>query len=514
MLSHPKSCFCRYSHHGLGNRNNIQLHTLQRSSHLKICRKKRVEFVVRVFDNSEQPMKRKKKSNKQDDKQSINKLLQIGNEARPMGQPKDSIYAVDPLQDRDYQNNLFNAHHSFFVIDPQRSYLNQHITLVETRFRNRHLLARLVSQLLHRRLYSQEGCLREFPTYVVKALLQFHPSVEEKKLHDIVRIFTSAPPPPHPKEKRCFWVERSDGSKEDVSYRKCITQQTTEHGTFIRAAKFQILTLYNDYRKSLFKPGYPVYCAKTGVLLPDESECIVMCRDDPFEYVISQFVHRFRIDVSSVQYIIQTNKENKKTLLISSAGLRMQLERYFRENVPLCVVHKWFFVKQLNQVQLYCTDTQFEALVQMDKWQAFGKIKHFRQSDWNYIDGDEEDRIRYNDRFGKQRPNFVKTENKNDKQVQQQQQQQYKQQQKKQKNRQKRQKQLRSNDNLSSSIKQGNSFGKEQLPEQAKSLQKSREKQKQVVSALKQIRGVNNEQQEQKQQKQQQQYQQLDQDKS
>eukprot|EP01025_Chloroclados_australasicus_P051063 TRINITY_DN5938_c1_g1_i1.p1 TRINITY_DN5938_c1_g1~~TRINITY_DN5938_c1_g1_i1.p1 ORF type:complete len:502 (-),score=43.13 TRINITY_DN5938_c1_g1_i1:546-2051(-) len=383
MLSSLQHCCCRQFCGSLEIRQQKHFKRQVESFSWQTTRRKQRILIITQYQKKGKQQKGLKNSPQNNDKDKEgNFILEPGQESMPVGIPKDSM-SEDGATNMENYPAVFQAHQNLFIKDPQRSYLKSHIVLSETKFRSRHRLARVMSQILQKPHYHDGKYLKELPAYLVKALLQYHPDVEGKRLYDIKYVYVDSPPPPHPKHCKCFWIERHDGSVEDVSYRKCIMSRYTPLGTFIRASKFQCLNLYNQYKKQLFSSGETVYCAKTGVKLKDQRECIITCEDQPFEYVISQFVFRYRIDVASIQYVIKTGQNNRRSILISSAGLRMQLERYFRSNVNLCAVHKFYYIKQFNLISKYCTSTGLNSLKQMNQWNQFeslGSLDNYKKT--------------------------------------------------------------------------------------------------------------------------------------
>eukprot|EP01026_Neomeris_dumetosa_P034753 TRINITY_DN2785_c0_g2_i1.p1 TRINITY_DN2785_c0_g2~~TRINITY_DN2785_c0_g2_i1.p1 ORF type:complete len:491 (-),score=29.62 TRINITY_DN2785_c0_g2_i1:354-1826(-) len=419
MLALPHSSSCRQNYCTFGKHNKLQFR-IERVCCLKISRRQK-NYNQRLRCNCQD---QKMFYDEGDKDKQFKAFPGFVKGPEPTGQPKDSISNDNQANSIDYRAAVLASNHNLFIKDPQRSYLKQNMVLAETNFRSKHRLARLISKLLHNRQYSTpDGNLKELPCYLLKALLQYHPSVEEKRLYDIVNIFVALPPAPYTQYPACFWVERSDGSTEDVSYRKCIMSRYTPLGTFIRASKCQLVSFYKEYIDSLFNSGNPVYCSKTGVQIHNKKDCIVSCKDEPFEYIISQFVQRHRIDVSSVQYVIKMGQKNKRIILISSPGLRVSLERYFRDNVRLCLVHKWYFVKYYNQILLYSTLTNFATLKQIDEWEQLGslRIPYMRrdthlQERGTYKQRKQQTNYQKNQRYGRNKSSkqFSNQENKED----------------------------------------------------------------------------------------------------
>lgn len=110
--------------------------------------------------------------------------------------------------------------------------------------------------------YPDEEWLSEQDAAFVSDLLELHPRADEKIGVGGIQGFLASTNPEHPNTRTIYGV-RSDGSRFDFSWRKCINGEEREdiHRKALRRA---IVEQTIAFKKEQFSTGQPVSCSITG----------------------------------------------------------------------------------------------------------------------------------------------------------------------------------------------------------------------------------------------------------
>lgn len=117
--------------------------------------------------------------------------------------------------------------------------------------------ARAVAQrVLHR------GCrlLPKGEADYMLCLFTRHPDFIEKDLYEVVSVRV-APAPELFRDYDCFWIERKDGSKIDISFNKCATGTDYVFAKFVKAARRAIQENLEAFVEQEYQDGMvSTYC--------------------------------------------------------------------------------------------------------------------------------------------------------------------------------------------------------------------------------------------------------------
>ena len=88
-----------------------------------------------------------------------------------------------------------------------------------------------IQAILHKPLYKCGAPLKQADMDTVHELLKLHPEYHKKVGCGIAAIVVDDPPSCYPNHSAAqgFWIVRTDGSKEDISYLKCLQSKAPEH---------------------------------------------------------------------------------------------------------------------------------------------------------------------------------------------------------------------------------------------------------------------------------------------
>ncbi len=103
----------------------------------------------------------------------------------------------------------------------------------------------------------------------------------------------------------CFHIIRTDLTKEDFSYRKCINGESSDFTIFSQACKKAIeadlKNVKQDYFKQHSKNGL-VKCQETGEMVNYENSHIDHRQPNTFSVIVDRFIELKEIDISKIQY--------------------------------------------------------------------------------------------------------------------------------------------------------------------------------------------------------------------
>ena len=127
------------------------------------------------------------------------------------------------------------------------------------------------------------------------ALLEGHPERDQKIGVGVQRFFVDR----DGFGGRCFWLERTDGSSTDFSFKSCITAPV--HVNEVRMALRQLVTAQvMAFRDSAFAFTTTVPCAITGQLITTAEAHVDHRPPDQFFVLVERFLAECGVPVDSV----------------------------------------------------------------------------------------------------------------------------------------------------------------------------------------------------------------------
>lgn len=161
------------------------------------------------------------------------------------------------------------------------------------------------------------------------SLFNMHPSWEEKQGCGIQSVTVEQNPPPP--SAFCFWITRTDGSKTDISYKKCFHKDS--HTSAVkRAFRREIVDQVHNFKLDNLFPGCK--CAVTGECLDYyNSESINVDHSPPFADILKAFLSSVEIKIEQVK--LTKTRDSKKGRRISDIGLAKKWRIFHRENAKL-----------------------------------------------------------------------------------------------------------------------------------------------------------------------------------
>jgi hypothetical protein len=137
----------------------------------------------------------------------------------------------------------------------------------------------------------------------------------------------------------CFHLVRQDSSKEDFSYRKCITGEPNKFSMFSQACRKAVENDLKNIKQRYFRDNSTnglVKCQDTAELINFENSHVDHRQPNTFSVIVDRFVELNRIELSKVEY----DKIENYGHHLKDKELEKQFRDYHAEKANLRVVNK------------------------------------------------------------------------------------------------------------------------------------------------------------------------------
>lgn len=166
------------------------------------------------------------------------------------------------------------------------------IVVGDEQFRNLRALRRRVQDILrggHREVVGQNAKL-------LLELFKRHPRAEQKFGVGVARVWVACS-----HGIASFEIERLDGSRTDISYKKCLSPPTPRN-YFVTACRNVVEDQISAARERAFAGAIHIVCPLSGVkFMKSESE---VHHQEPytFEAIVDAFIDEQHLDIATIQY--------------------------------------------------------------------------------------------------------------------------------------------------------------------------------------------------------------------
>ena len=137
----------------------------------------------------------------------------------------------------------------------------------------------------------------------------------------------------------CFHLVRQDSSKEDFSYRKCITGEPNEFTLFSQACRKAVENDLKEIKQKYFRENSKnglVKCQDTSELINFDNSHVDHRQPNTFSVIVDRFVELNRIDLLTVEYDKIENYGHR----LKDKKLEKEFRDYHAEKANLRVVNK------------------------------------------------------------------------------------------------------------------------------------------------------------------------------
>jgi hypothetical protein len=149
----------------------------------------------------------------------------------------------------------------------------------------------------------------------------------------------------------CFHLIRQDSSKEDFSYRKCISGEPSNFSLFSQACRKAVENDLKEIKQKYFrensKNGF-VKCQDSSELINFENAHVDHRQPNTFSVIVDRFVELNRIELSSVEY----DKVDNYGYYLKDKELEKQFRNYHAEKANLRVVNKHRNLSRSHQARI------------------------------------------------------------------------------------------------------------------------------------------------------------------
>lgn len=166
----------------------------------------------------------------------------------------------------------------------------------------------------------------------IAALLLNHPSAKQKIGSGIKSITVNS----DQFGTKCFHVNRTDGTSDNFSYKKCVNGESSPITNFSQACRKSVEVDIIKLRDELFSSGKPVKCQESGQLLSLDQAHIDHRQPNTFSMIVERFIEIEGIDVNDVEYISQ----GVYGRALKDSTISMKFRNYHKEKAKLRVVAK------------------------------------------------------------------------------------------------------------------------------------------------------------------------------
>jgi hypothetical protein len=137
----------------------------------------------------------------------------------------------------------------------------------------------------------------------------------------------------------CFHLVRQDSSKEDFSYRKCISGEPNDFSLFSQACRKAVEDDLKEIKQKYFKENSKngfVKCQDSAELINFDNAHVDHRQPNTFSVIVDRFIELNRIELSNIEY---DRIDNYGHYLIDKV-LEKQFRDYHAEKANLRVVNK------------------------------------------------------------------------------------------------------------------------------------------------------------------------------
>ncbi len=137
----------------------------------------------------------------------------------------------------------------------------------------------------------------------------------------------------------CFHLVRQDSSKEDFSYRKCISGEQNDFSLFSQACRKAVEDDLKEIKQKYFKENSKngfVKCQDSAELINFDNAHVDHRQPNTFSVIVDRFIELNRIELSNIEY---DRIDNYGHSLIDKV-LEKQFRDYHVEKANLRVVNK------------------------------------------------------------------------------------------------------------------------------------------------------------------------------
>lgn len=164
-------------------------------------------------------------------------------------------------------------------------------------------------------------------------LLDRHPERDQKVGSGVARFFVA----PSEHGTRCFWIERTDGSRTEFSYKWCIG--SPKYATEVRAALRELVTdQVVAARDAAFTGGALTRCAITGEAIGSEDAHVDHRPPDTFLALVERFLAEQALTYDAVA--IEPTRDAVTMRELTDRGLAQAWCEFHRTHAVLQVVSK------------------------------------------------------------------------------------------------------------------------------------------------------------------------------
>lgn len=145
--------------------------------------------------------------------------------------------------------------------------------------------------------YPDGAAISQVDTAFLKDLLELHPRVDEK-VGSGVNSFTINTNWEY-SNTRTIFINRTDGSRTDFSWIKCIDGETS-HQLQMQALRVAVMDQIIAFKQSQFLHGRTVTCSETGEALSWQDCHVDHCAPDTFDKLVADWLASERITIEQV----------------------------------------------------------------------------------------------------------------------------------------------------------------------------------------------------------------------
>jgi hypothetical protein len=149
----------------------------------------------------------------------------------------------------------------------------------------------------------------------------------------------------------CFHLVRQDSSKEDFSYRKCISGEPNDFSLFSQACRKAVESDLKGIKQKYFrensKNGF-VKCQDTGQLINFENSHVDHRQPNTFSVIVDRFIEIKEIKISNVEY----DKIDSYGHYLKDKELEKQFKDYHADKANLRIVNKHRNISRSHQARI------------------------------------------------------------------------------------------------------------------------------------------------------------------
>lgn len=208
----------------------------------------------------------------------------------------------------------------------------QLIEIGPLKFRTKADAAKYVQSILAR--YQVGQAIEGEDQEVVLDLLSRHPDAVKKIGVGVRELFVDIPE----QGGKCFWLRRSDGSKTDFSYQKCLAPKPP-HAKYMEACRNAVKDQINAKRDEVFATRDEIQCPLTGEMISRDKAHVDHTPPNEFRILAFEFARVEKFDPLEVELDGCGDGESEKRF--HDRELERKWREFHRERAVLRVVSVW-----------------------------------------------------------------------------------------------------------------------------------------------------------------------------